>query len=238
MALAGVAMAAPISYTDANSWLDTYLDDIYTAGDSFTLSFDVTSAGSAWSDGKALLTMAEDYHVTFQYPTYLALSCVTNGGKAPDGDDNGTALDDISWVTPTSTLNNVNTFNVSGKTYQWIGFANDGTTHLGTADNGGTNFNIAGGSVTLTYVAGGESILEIYSEENSVTEKVVFASGSLSLDARDLAIGGMASTIENATFTTGGQTYSIPVPPTVPEPATATLSLLALAGLAARRRRK
>ena len=234
MALAGVAMAAPISYTDANSWLDTYLDDIYTAGDSFTLSFDVTEAGSAWSTGKALLTMAEDYHVTFQYPTYLALSYVTNGGKAPDGVDNNTDPDDISWDAP-SPLNNVNTFNVSGKTYQWIGFANDGTTHLGAADKG---FSITGGSVTLTYVAGGESILEIYSVENNVTEKVVFASGTLSLDAKDLEIGGMASTIDNATFTTGGQTYSIPVAPGVPEPTTATLSLLALAGLAARRRRK
>ncbi len=217
MALAGVASADVTVYTkdQANTWLDSITDN-YT-GD-FTASITYSSA-SPGTEAKAVLTMASDFHVISQYPSYVGLSGKSNGGKTPS---NG----DISWVAPTSTADNVNTFVFdNGKTYQWISFGNNGSDHL-------SNFSWTGATITLEYVAGGTSTLSIVSTGSNVTEKIVFTNGALQLNASDLALGDATGGVTALTVTCNGTTYSIP------EPATATLSLLALAGLAARRRRK
>ncbi|MBQ7022913.1 MAG: PEP-CTERM sorting domain-containing protein [Akkermansia sp.] len=224
MALASVAYAADLSSSAANTWLQTYLPKIYTDGDSFTLNFSIESMTDEGYYASDMLKMASDYYVLIQHGDYIALSAKDNEGKTSTNAD-------VTWVTPNSTVSNVNTFNVTGKACQWISFANNGSTRLGQNDG---DFSLANGSLTLTYVAGGQSVLEIYSANKSVTEKVVFESGTLTLNAKDLALDMM--TISNATFSTGGKTYMIGA--AVPEPTTATLSLLALAGLAARRRRK
>ena len=216
MALAGVASADVTVYTkdQANAWLDAITAN-YT-GD-FTASI-TYSAATPGNNAEAVLTMASDFHIVSQHPSYVGLSGKADGGKTPT---NG----DISWVAPTSTVDNVNTFEFnSGKTYQWISFGNDGTSRL-------SNFSWTGATITLEYVAGGTSTLSIVSPGSNVTEKIVFTGGSLQLNASDLALGNATSGVTALTITRNGTTY------TIPEPATATLSLLALAGLAARRRR-
>ena len=228
MALGGLACGTTLTQDQANAWFDTYLDGIYTTGDSFTLTFTIATEEDEGTNANAILTMANDFHIVKQHPDYVALSGRSDGGKTASNAD-------ISWVDPdpSSSTNGVNTFNVSGKAYQWISYGADGSTHLGASENA-TNpnrFVLAEGSITLTYVAGGVSTLEIYSKQSAVTERIVFASNTLILNAADIAFGDCIGSISNATFTTGGKTYSIP------EPATATLSQLALCGLCARRRR-
>ena len=89
----------------------------------------------------------------------------------------------------------------------------------------GSNDGIAGYTVTITGDAAKETTVLTFAKSGKDTVTLNF---NKLLDASHFNIGEKASA-SNVSFT---------VTPTVPEPTTATLSLLALCGLAARRRRK
>ena len=88
--------------------------------------------------------------------------------------------------------------------------------------------------MTLTFSKGVET-LTLTKDNSSIADFTI--TGTTSLDASGLKMNSIGDVehgfnVQSATFTANGITA------TIPEPATATLSLLALAGLAVRRRRK
>ena len=105
---------------------------------------------------------------------------------------------------------------------------------------GGTNYTLSEGgettaALTLNYTVENGNLCYTYTFNGETSEKMTAAEGiDTSLAWQPLLAwdwnNPTAFTVTDVTFSTSS--------PMVPEPATATLSLLALAGLAARRRRK
>ncbi len=103
------------------------------------------------------------------------------------------------------------------------------TTHnTSTFAADGEAYTLGAGSYTLEYLGGtnGEAAANLYLGEELVAS---FTEGSHNLNGAPNSNGDLTL------YLTTNDSYATPL---VPEPTTATLSLLALAGLAARRRRK
>ncbi|MDO4752195.1 MAG: PEP-CTERM sorting domain-containing protein [Akkermansia sp.] len=217
MALAGVAVAAEkttkeLTFADFNTELagvSAFKPSEYTLTLTFT-GTDFNNYGSGF-----LLKLADNWGVFTQAGAYIAME--------------NTNTNDRTWVTPTST---------SGTTFTWT--STDTTTDslldswVSKDTNGnqaqpgvnGMTFTLAvtssGSTITLGMTNGTISVIETGYVVNLAN--IELQDGSATNDPNQ----GVTS-ISNASIT-----YT----PTVPEPATATLSLLALAGLAVRRRRK
>ncbi len=115
---------------------------------------------------------------------------------------------------------------------------NDVTT--GTSDSstftidGETAYTLGAGSYTLKYLGGtnGSAAADLYLNDVKVAS---FTGGNHNMNGTQQ--GGNTITLQtNDSYNVVATNY--PGMPTIPEPTTATLSLLALAGLAARRRRR
>lgn len=113
----------------------------------------------------------------------------------------------------------------------------DGTLTKGDTD---TTFSVTGGetyTITLTKI-GTDVSLAVDGKEVSTGTLADSVSGNIT----DITLGGNTTNGYRINETVHSVSYSVltvtPDTPAVPEPTTATLSLLALAGLAARRRRR
>ena len=109
-----------------------------------------------------------------------------------------------------------------------------------TKDSTDTTFSVTGGetyTITLTKIGTAVS-LAVDGKEVSTGTLADSVSGNIT----DIALGGNTTNGYRINETVHSVSYSVltvtPDTPAVPEPTTATLSLLALAGLAARRRRR
>lgn len=209
MALAGVAVAD--SGTEMNTELKALIESTgYKYGDTYTLTFNIIDVGSGNETNISYLQMASNYYLFTQNNNYVGLTSVT-------GDPGG------SWIAITETKNGVNTMECDASTtlptgfFSWDASGQKSTITLG--NNGGTeSANVV---VTLSY-DGKTTTLNLAAP--TVTEKIVIS--NLSLNANDFVFNTARDWLE-------GEVVSF-----VPEPTTATLSMLTLAGLAARRRRK
>ncbi len=211
-ALAGVAGAATKTTSVDFSNFATTLSGIQTqyAPTEFTLALTFASNNFGNTDSDYILT--------------LASSGTTSWGLfSQAGSYVGTKLStasDLTWTAPTSTSDdgttrtwNVTADAISGLPSYWISYNTTGG-HVGPGVNS-TAVTVAvtetGSTVTLNLTNGTTSV---------ISTNYAFSLG-------EIALGSHITGISNGTLT-----YK------TPEPATATLSLLALAGLAARRRRR
>ena len=244
MALAGIASAASIGYdemTDAQkagvtkSWADSQTlvasSDIWSnlnTGTSFTISFDIANinnvssdvtlacfAGahnqSGWEDGKLQVRMSAAGELTL-YNTPGG----NDGTKYFDGSTPGnptvSAYSAGLGLTAADSLTATTTYTfVSDTTSQTFTIYKDGA-QIGQWTNWNTDTGLNGAQLGGRWGGG-----------NRLT-------GDASVDFDNVTIWNNALTADEVS--------SIVIAPAIPEPTTATLSLLALAGLAARRRRK
>ena len=99
-----------------------------------------------------------------------------------------------------------------------------------TSSMGSAAYGVSGMTVTVGYDGADTSILLDFDGANEIDTLITLKGQEISASA--LQLGSHITGVSNASMTYAGATYA------VPEPATATLSLLALAGLCARHRRK
>ena len=216
LALTGVAWAD--SASDMNTALSNAITlSGYKENDSFQLSFTISAPNSAGAT-KTLLTLSNDYYLVAQAykdPGYLGFSTANDAMSVPTDQATQWPSSSITTTDP------VHRYTTDGYFYGWFSKAStDNATGTGTGTNIGDDAKI-----TLTYTAKSSgNILEVKLDRTS--DDSVITMNNITLKATDL---------EFKTLTGGNVTFSSQ---SVPEPTTATLSLLALAGLAARRRRK
>ena len=197
---------------------------------SWTLTFTIDTI-STFSGHKSytlatLRTGQSPLYVVLQQPTgnvdsaYVGLSNITNDVPTAEGEDD-------SWVDP---------YHVSadGKTRTWM--ADDllgedcPLSWLSYNQNGG-HVHFATTGTTFTLSSSGSKTLLTMNFSNGTTSVVEYTE-SVMFNVEDFTLSDQVTKIKNATLQVNDKVYSIP------EPTTATLSLLALAGLAARRRRR
>ena len=228
LALSGVTFASDYTYSDFNDWYETAIEAAsYTAGDDYSLTFTLgawplevdSDAGKVdYRSGMIItLTSSENWGLFTQAGQYLAF------------DHSGTG-DRSGLVTTTKTYGSGNTTEATGSFAQ----GTEGWFYsLGGAGNQeGVTFTIAreNATDTITITKGTTKIANFTITGDSALDAATYVIPSIHrYNGKDFGFG-----IQSATFTANGVTSDI----AVPEPTTATLSLLALAGLAARRRRK
>ena len=111
------------------------------------------------------------------------------------------------------------------------------TVNEGNGINNGTTFTFTDKVTFTTQIEKGVAYtLTVTGGSQAMTPTLTWAGGSEELASYNGNMNGQAAL--TCVVNTGTITKVIPDTPSVPEPATATLSLLALAGLASRRRRK
>ena len=212
MALAGVAAAetADLTFADFNTTLQEIAELNPTE---YTLTLTVTGSDYNNYGSGFLVKFAENWGVFTQAGAYIAM-------------DN-TNANDRAWVNPTGTSGTTFTWTSTDTTAaslldSWVSKTSTG----GNAQPGVNGMTItlavteAGSVVTLGMTNGTTSVIETGYVVNLADVKLVDGTG-----------GGAN---EGLTSISGASiTYA-----SIPEPTTATLSLLALAGLAARRRRR
>ena len=194
-----------------SSEMNTALDEMltnYTAGDSYTLEINLTTTPT--SGASNLITLTDDWNLRHQVGGYMAFW------------ESG----DPVWKTSDVTVSGSQTsLTLSAPANVW--FSN-------TINNAGSatsdSYTLSGSSITISYDAATNATEISLTRKNGVTNILTVNN----YEAK-------ASDINFTTDMTGSVVSFSSTPaaaPSVPEPTTATLSLLALAGLAARRRRK
>ncbi len=187
------------------------------AGIAAAAQSEMTAAGNLFAGEFDLtFTIEESAVVSGNYDILAAYYQVNNGNdytvNAFKLNENGTLTLERGKSLSSATLDNETTL---------------GTTHnTSTFTVNGEAYILGAGSYTLKYLGGtnGSAAAELYLGKELVAS---FTGGDHNMNGAQS--GGLALTL------TTNDSYATPA---VPEPTTATLSLLALAGLAARRRRK
>ena len=223
MALAGVACGATTTDINAkDSFQTTIAESGYTEGDKYTITINVT--GFDYSTG-CMLTLADNYYMVAQTPgnntCFVGLSYKDTGGALYSSADTQVSPNFVKDIlTPNTTDNTATWTTASGQyLYSWI------TTDVkaNASDMKQEPKYIKDATITIVY-DGVSTELEL-ELANGITSAVNLT--DIQLKATDIKLGALI------TSATGSFTYT----PAIPEPATATLSLLALCGLCARRRR-
>lgn len=222
--LAGIAAAAPRTETLTLNTFNTSIQNIATKYDptSYTLNFKIDSIDYDFTSA-FVLKLSENWGIYTQAGQYIAM------------DDWST--NDRSWVAPTSNQNNqVYTWEYTDQTLldSWVSKNAQG----GNANPGLNDMDVSlevsetGSCITLGINNGTTSIIK--------TGYVVKLSDVQLITEENAQVGEVAHAVGNGASTYKGITgiSNATLTYTIPEPTTATLSLLALAGLAARRRRK
>ena len=225
MALAGVALAE--DYTVENLWTIDFGSQ-YTNGYNTTGKLD--NAGTFWD--------------VSNYATADGVTTANNHRPHLAGGVYGSWADDFQFsitLTLGDTISASNGWPVfatiagNGTALRFGPYTNDGNTvdldgNL-TKAQGGLASVVAGGTYTIT-------LTKIGTDLTLAVDGVTTATGTLastvSGNITDIALGGDTG----GAYRINETVHSISMGTIIPEPATATLSLLALAGLAARRRRK
>ena len=216
MALAGIACGAVTDYTgtELNTWLQEALE--HRNGSKYTLTF---TLADDFGDGAGsnLFQLSTEWAIREQVGRYVGFTTVPTGNSSVDGNyvsrlEN--ADDRANWdattVIDTDTAGANSTSDYSGWFYE-----------------GANNSAIQGATITI-YSADGDTRITLETSDQTVTLQ---RSTFYTPDANFKFGCPTSEVFKSASITFDSGTYSIP------EPATATLSLLALVGLAARRRR-
>lgn len=220
LCMAGMASAATMNGTTMKDNLDSYIFALgYESGQAFTLSFHIDTI-SGFNKTEKLLTLDDSYFLIRQTPGYVALSASELGNRNASGADAG-------WPAAT-TVDGVNTYSSEGKFYGWISKNSTGGQSSPGAANSTMTFSTDGTNSTITIAFGSNGATEVVNMSGYVLDLTKFALAEKTSEA--------FPSISDAQLTYGGKAYDLSS--VVPEPATATLSLLGLMGLLARRRRK
>jgi len=216
MALAGVACA--LDKAEINSSITEQLTAKgYVTGGSFSITLGGITQLGGHNNFAELVTLTDSVSIYAQEDVFVSINEGGTTSNAWLSSDSYTV--DTSAKTASITLSSDA---LTGKGYWVVGrFATEqGVTSFyanGAArPNGVTDFTIAYDADTTT-----TSLIATRSDDSVHTIRIT----DLALDATDLVFKSTAVSASSVTVS-------------VPEPTTATLSLLALAGLAARRRRK
>ena len=226
-------MGANLTTSDLVTTIGTKLDALgYEAGDSFTITF--TLAENGWNGANYAGILALGTPFGGESDDYLRLETTASGlsgaliGMAVDGAsigsgtsefwNSGTIVADSQTSTYTKTFEN--------PASAWMQFTPTVTTSNSLANN---SFNLKDAAITLSYdYTTSTSSIKVVTT-NNVTSVLNYK--NTTWDAKDISASGWSGV-------RWGENVTVGVTQKVPEPATATLSLLALAGLCARRRRK
>lgn len=208
--------------SEYNDWLSSAVSDAaYKTGDDYTLSFVLGSfpQGSPATYGGMFFTLGENWGLYTQGWQYLAF-------------DDSTTNDRSGLTTSTGTYASSNTNTASGsveqKTEGWF------------YNLGGSGMQ-SGVTITLARLNGVDSV-SVNKGDTDIANFII--TGNMPLNATVFQMNAVAQSgghqafvqVQAATFSANGVNRDIALP--IPEPATATLSVLALVGFAARRRRK
>lgn len=212
MALASVACATTTN-SDFNANLDKLTQD-WTSGTAYELTFTVATNSFDGQSG-AVLTLGADYYVMCQYGLYLGLSTKNNSlldgaGADPSVNKSGSFNDSTTLYTIES----------ESPVYGRVSV---------NSSKGSADYGVDGMTVTVGYDGADTSILLDFDGADEIDTMITLKGQEIS--AAGIELGANITSVTNVTWTYGGSSD------VVPEPATATLSLLALCGLCARRRR-
>ena len=233
LTLSGVAFAADFTNDEFGTWYTNAISDtLYQAGDDYTLTFtlgawpqatDSDAGNVGYRSGMIItLTSAKNWGLFTQAGQYLAF-------------DNSGTNDRGNLVTSSGTYASSNTSEATGSVAKGV----EGWFYsLGSTGNQeGVTFTIARANLvdTITITKGAVKIANFTITGDSALDASTYEMPDIYTNNEK----SFGFDVKSATFTANGVTRDISTPtPAVPEPTTATLSLLALAGLAARRRRK
>ena len=231
LALAGVALGA--DYTVENVWSADF-GTAYTGG--YQVSGTLTSVGTVWdvvaveggtqTSGNKRVHMAGGVYGSWTDDFEISIT-LTLGD--PITASNG-------WPVFAEVAGNGTSLRFGPYTNAGNYVSLDGNLTKGTTD---TSFSVASGetyTVTLTKIGTAVTL----AVDGTVVSDGTLAS-NVSGNITDIALGGDTGSNYRINETVHSISYglvTVAESPVVPEPATATLTLLALAGLAARRRRK
>ncbi|MDD6813651.1 MAG: PEP-CTERM sorting domain-containing protein [Akkermansia muciniphila] len=219
-ALTGLAAADTKEFTndEFNIWYGSSITlTNYKVGDDYTLTFTMgewpAGVGDLGYQSGIFLNMTENWGLFTQAGQYLAF------------DDSSTS-DRSNLTTSQGTYTSSNTSTATGSLAQ-------GTEGWFYTWNNGTNQQVDT-VITLSHSNGVDTVLI---SKGSTTIANFTITGTSAMDASIFKMNDISGTngfnVKTAAFSANGVDTTL-----VPEPATATLSLLALAGLAVRRRRK
>ncbi len=216
LALAGVACGA--DWTTSGSYFNAVMDNFTTTlstGSAYELTFTVKETSFNATTSDAVLTLGSSYYIMSQAGNYVGLSAkstsMSNGTADPGPNKSGTV----------DTTTQMHTITSDTPVYGWVSLAQDQSS---------ATYGVVNMIVTVAY-DGSDSSIVLDFDGSTQYDTTINLTGQM-IDPTVLALGSCITTVGNATMVVNGNTYLIP------EPATATLSLLALAGLSARRRRK
>lgn len=212
--LAFSSVAFGLSSSELNTQLANDLTTQgYQVGDAFTITLtDINEIGSSQFD--KFLTLTETYSIGNQEDTFVSINAGSTSNAWLSASDYTV---DTTNKTASITLA---ASDITGKGYWFVGrFAGNPVTFHA---NGSARPDEVT-AITLSYSTDKTTSIIVTRTDNSVHTLNIT---NLELDAKAISFTHNRTSIGNMTVTV------------IPEPTTATLSLLALAGLAARRRRK
>lgn len=225
IALAGVAMGGTLQNAQFDDGYSMFLAKSgYQYGQTadWSLSFTIDAVNTARGQfTEPILTLDSAYFLVVQVPgnvdnAYVGLAPKSNevAGWTPpaDGAEGGETSEGVrTWTLDAMYADVPNS---------WLSYS--------TTD-AHASLPLAGTTITLSSSSVATNLQIGFS--NGTTSIIEFTNTQM-LDANNVTLSDYITQVSNATLMVNGVTYLIP------EPATATLSLMALAGLAARRRRK